>query len=143
MMKEDHLITPEDFISFYPQFGAAFPLVVIEAAVDSANSRFADFDEDTEEARRLFIAHRLTLYAKTALPESASGIPASASFAALAGAGDGSRVVSRKVDDVAVTYAVPSAAGSVSTGLTDLQETVFGRQLLLLLRLHAMPRYVP
>ena len=136
-------MTSDEFLAFYPQFAAGFPEIVMEAVTASANARFGDFEEDAEEARRLYMAHRLTLYAKTVPASSASGEIAPASFSSLAGAGDGTRIVSRKVDDVAVTYASSVGESSESSALADLKETVYGRQLLALLRLHAWPEYVP
>ena len=134
-------MTSEEFFAFYPQFEGVFPVAVLDAVISSANSRFTDFLEDTDEARRLFTAHKLTLYAKSAPPPAAPG--ESVSYAALAGAGDGTRVASKRVDDVSVTYASSAGSASASFGLADLEETLFGRQLLLLLRLHAWPRYIP
>ena len=134
--------------------------------MDSANLRFTDFGDDAPEARRLYVAHKLTLYAKTVPPESFSDSSGSASSAdsggassadsgsavsqswrasswsALSSAGDGSRITSKKVDGVSVTYASGGSAG-VSSSLADLTESVFGLQLLALLKLYSYPRYVP
>ena len=52
-------------------------------------------------------------------------------------------ISSKKVGDVSVTYSSSSSAGAVSTGLADLKETVFGLQLLSLLRLYGITRYIP
>lgn len=132
-------MTVSDFLAFYPQFAGAFPEPVVSAYAESAGLRFDEFGEDAEEARRLYTAHKLTLYAKTMPPEAGSG---EASFAALASAGDGTRIAGKKVDDVSVTYA-SGASASGSSGLADLSETLYGQQLLALLRVHALPRYVP
>ena len=135
-------MTPADFLAFYPQFSGVFPEVVLNAYAESANLRFDEFAEDAEEARRLFTAHRLTLYART-MPvprEDGGGV---SSFSALSSAGDGTKVTSRKVDDVAVTYASGNSSGGAASGLSDLSETTYGLQLLTLLRLHSCPRYVP
>ena len=134
-------MTPADFLAFYPQFDAVFPDVVLAAYVTSANLRFDEFGDDAEEARRLYTAHRLTLYAKT-VPSSLEAGAGVSSFSALASAGDGTKITSKKVDDVAVTYA-SSAGSSSASGLEDLSETIYGTQLLTLLRLHSYPRYVP
>lgn len=134
-------MTVSDFLAFYPQFTGAFPEPVVSAYAESAGLRFDEFGEDAEEARRLYVAHRLTLYAKT-MPLSPDAGSGEVSFSALASAGDGTRISSRKVDDVAVTYA-SGASASGSTGLADLSETLYGQQLLALLRVHALPRYVP
>ena len=59
---------------------------------------------------------------------------------------DGSKITSKKVDGVAVTYSSgASASGSSVSGssLADLSETIFGEQLLTLIRLYSYPRYVP
>ena len=133
-------MTAREFLAFYPQFGASVPAEVLETYIGLANARFDGFLEDAEEARRLYTAHRLTLWAK-AVPE-AAGDGAAVSPAVLAAAGGGQRIASKRVENVAVTY----ASGGSSSGLTafgDLEDTVFGRQLFSLLRLHAMPRYVP
>ena len=56
-------MTADAFLAFYPQFDRVFPEIVVSSYVEEANLRFADFGEDAEAARRLYIAHRLTLYA--------------------------------------------------------------------------------
>ncbi len=132
-------MTESDFLTFYPQFSGAFPDAVLAAFTESANRRFNDFDEDAEEARRLLTAHRLTLYARTVPAPAAGG--ASSSFAHLAASGSAERITGKRVDDVSVTYSSGSSAASGS--LADLGETVYGLQLLSLLRLHAGPVYVP
>lgn len=135
-------MTSSDFLTFYPQFENIIPDPVLAAFVESANARFDEFDEDTEEARRLYTAHKLTLYART-MPAALEAQGGASSFSALASAGDGTRFTSRKVDDVAVTYASGSSSSSAASGLEDLHETTFGIQLLSILRLHSYPRYVP
>lgn len=131
-------MTEEAFMAFYPQFAWRFPEIVVSSFVEEANLRFGGFQEDAERARRLLVAHRLTRYARTSPPEAASG---SLSLAALAAAGSSDRVAAKRVDDVSVAYA--SGASSASAGLADLTETAFGLELLALLRLHALPLYVP
>ena len=135
-------MTRADFLAFYPQFGSVIPDVVIDAFVDSANRRFQDFDEDAEEARRLYTAHKLTLYAR-GMPMHLDASGGAANSAALASAGDGGRVTGKRVDDVQITYSAGGSSSASSTGLSDLAETLFGQQLLGLLRMHAHPRYVP
>ncbi len=84
------------------------------------------------------MAHKLTLYAGTALPEGAS--PAKAQLAA---AGQGQqRIASKKAGEVSVAYAT-GASPAVYTGFADLKETSFGLQLLSLVRLYARGAYVP
>ena len=135
-------MTLADFTAFYPQFTGFTPSVVPETYVAQANERFSEFGEDTEEARRLYIAHKLTLYAQTALPAGSA-----ASLADLASAGEKrQQVSSKKVGDVSVSYsttASSSSSASSSSTLADLSETTYGLMLLSLIRLHRMPMYVP
>ena len=135
-------MTAADFLAFFPQFASVFPEIVLNYYVEAANCRFDEFEEDAEEARRLYTAHKLTLYAKTFPPslEAQGGVT---SFSALASSGDGTKITSKKVDDVAVTYASGASASGSATELADLQETLYGQQLLTLLHLHSYPRYVP
>lgn len=135
-------MTAADFLAFYPQFDSVFPEVVLNSVLDSASLRFDEFDEDAEEARRLYAAHKLTLYART-FPASLEAQGGVSSFSALASVGDGTKITSKKVDDVSVTYASGNSGSSIATGLSDLEETSYGLQLLTLLRLHSWPRYVP
>ena len=134
-------MTQEEFIAFYPQFAGFTPAVVLTTYIAQANARFSSFSpEDAEEARRLFTAHRLTLYARVALPD---GVTPSKSAIAAAGQSQ-QRVASKKVGEVSVTYSSgTSSAASVSTDLADLTETSFGLQLLSLLKLYSMTRYIP
>lgn len=84
------------------------------------------------------MAHKLTLYAGTALPEGAP--PAKAQLAA---AGQGQQqIASKKAGEVSVVYAT-GASPAVYTGFADLKETSFGLQLLSLVRLYARGAYVP
>ena len=53
-------------------------------------------------------------------------------------------VASKKVGEVSVSYSTSSSvASSVSTGFAELKETVYGLQLLGLLRLYGYAMYVP
>ena len=134
-------MTQEEFTAFYPQFAGFTPAIVLTTYVAQANARFGSFSpEDAEEARRLYTAHRLTLYARVALPEGTTP-----SKTAIAAAGQSQqRVASKKVGEVSVTYATgASSTVSVDTDLADLAETSFGLQLLSLLKLYSMTRYVP
>ena len=100
-------------------------------------------DYSPEEARRLYTAHKLTLYART-MPSSLEAGGGVSSVSALASSGDGTRVTSKRVDDVAVTYASgTSSSASFASGFADLAETLYGQQLFSLLRMHSYPRYVP
>ena len=134
-------MTQAEFTAFYPQFAGFTPAVVLAAYIAQANDRFSSFSPtDTEEARRLYAAHRLTLYARTALPEGSTP-----GKAAIAAAGQSQqKIASKKVGEVAVTYSSgTSSSSSVSTDLADLPETSFGLQLLSLLRLYGRSVYVP
>ena len=131
-----------EFTAFYPQFSGFTPAIVLSTYIAQANARFSSFTpEDAEEARRLFTAHRLTLYARVALPDGTTP-----SKAAIAAAGQAQqKIAGKKVGEVSVTYATGASSSSVSadTDLSDLTETSFGLQLLSLLRLYSMTRYVP
>ncbi|MBQ9210921.1 MAG: DUF4054 domain-containing protein [Clostridia bacterium] len=135
-------MTLSDFLAFYPQFSGVFPDVVLDSYIQSASCRFTDFGEDAEEAMRLYIAHKLTLYARS-MPSTLGASGGVSSFSALASSGDGGRITSKKVDDVAITYSAGASSAAGASELADLKETTFGQQLLTLLRLYAYPRYVP
>ena len=134
-------MTQSEFTAFYPQFAGFTPAIVLSTYIAQANARFGTFQpEDAEEARRLYAAHRLTLYARVALPDGTTP-----SKAAIAAAGQAQqKMASKKVGEVSVTYSSgTSSAASVSTDLADLTETSFGLQLLSLLRLYSRSVYVP
>ena len=134
-------MTAEDFLAFYPQFSSFSPGVVLPEYVRQANARFGDFGTDAEEARRLFTAHKLTLYSASCLPEGAAPVPA---VIASAGRGAMQEIASKKAGDVSISYNTSSSvSASVTTGFSDLKETVYGLQLLSLLRLHGRTRYIP
>ena len=135
-------MTQSDFTAFYPQFAGFTPAVVLNEYIRQANVRFSSFaDEDAEEARRLYTAHKLTMYARVALPEGVS--PTKAQIAAAGQAQQ--KIASKKVGEVAVTYTSGFSSSSVSvlTDLADLTETDFGLQLLSLIRLYGRSVYVP
>lgn len=134
-------MTAEEFLAFYPQFANVFPAVVLSSYIESANGRFSDLDDMAEEARRIYTAHKLTMYAKT-FPTASGESGSSISMAAIASAGDGTKITSKKVENVSVTYA-SSSGGSSSGSLGELEETIYGRQLLSILKLSARPRYLP
>lgn len=140
-------MTQQDFISFYPQFTGFTPAVVLSEYVAQANSRFSDFsEEDTEEARRLYVAHKLTLYSFTVpQPESPGAAPDPAALAAAGKAVAAKQQVSgKKVGEVSVSYTTGSyLSSSASSSLADLPETAYGLQLLTLIRQYGRPRYVP
>ena len=135
-------MTQVEFTAFYPQFAGFTPAIVLSTYIAQANARFEMFQpEDAEEARRLYAAHRLTMYARVALPDGTTP-----SKAAIAAAGQAQqKIASKKVGEVSVTYATGASSSSVSASsdLADLTETSFGLQLLSLLRLYSVTRYVP
>ncbi|MBQ6061787.1 MAG: DUF4054 domain-containing protein, partial [Clostridia bacterium] len=100
-------MTEASFLSWYPQFESFTPAFALRETVSRANGMFAGMEpEDAEEARRLYTAHRLALYA-LAQPESGAG----PQTAAAAGKTALQRVASRKVGEVSVTYAENASAG--------------------------------
>ncbi len=133
-------MTQSEFTSFYPQFAGFTPATVLTTYIAQANDRFTSFsDVDAEEARRLYIAHKLTLYSHMALPDGVTPTKAQ-----LAAAGQVQRVASKKVGEVSVAYAAgASSSASVSTDLADLTETDFGMQLLSLIKLYGRSIYIP
>ena len=114
--------------------------MLFRSYLDQANARFSLFSAtDAEEARRLYIAHKLTMYARTALP---AGVTPSMSSIAVAGK-QLSQIASKKVDDVEVRYATGSSASVRNdTGFADLDQTPYGLQLLALLRLYHATKYI-
>ena len=133
-------MTLAEFTAFYPQFAGFTPAVVLSEYIRQANARFASFtEEDAEEARRLYTAHKLTLYAGHALPEGVT--PTKAQIAAAGQAQQ--RIASKKVGEVSVTYAAGASSSSVSADMADLTETDFGMQLLGLIRMYGRSVYVP
>ena len=134
-------LSQSDFLAFYPQFSSFSQGVVLTEYLRQANARFSDFGEDAEEARRLFVAHKLTLYSASTLPEGVTPTPA---VIATAGRGAMQEVASKKAGEVSVSYDTSSsAAGSVQTGLADLPRTVYGLQLLSLIRMYGFAQYIP
>ncbi len=140
-------MTQSDFLAFYPQFAGFTPAVVLREYVAQANGRFSDYAEaDMEEARRLYVAHKLTLYSFTVPPPDGSGgAPGTADIASAGKAvAVKQQVSSKKVGEVAVSYTTGSYLSSgVASALADLTETAYGLQLLTLIRQYEKPRYVP
>ena len=134
-------MTAQEFTAFYPQFANFSPSVVLDTYVGQANVRFTDFDPaDAEEARRLYAAHKLTMWCRTALPDGATP-----SHSAISNAGRAeAQISSKRVDDVQISYSTSSSSTARnSTGFADLSETNFGLQLLSLLRMYHMTKYIP
>ena len=135
-------MTQAEFTAFYPQFAGFTPAVVLTEYIRQSNTRFSSFtEEDAEEARRLYTAHKLTMYARVALPDGVT--PTKAQIAAAGQAQQ--KIASKKVGEVAVTYSSGASSSSVSvkTDLADLTETDFGLQLLSLIKMYARSVYVP
>ena len=134
-------MTSQEFLAFYPQFGA-MPTVVINEYVNQANDRFDEFCDAAEEARRLYIAHKLTLYAQTYAPAQ-SGSATPSGMAALAGAGVSAQALSKSVGGVSVSKSEGSALSSIS-GYGEWKQTEFGLQLIGLAKIAvAGGRYIP
>ena len=124
-------MTEVEFLTFYPQF-SGIPGPVLEDSLSAANERFAWLDSDADRARRLFVSHRLTLWARTS---AASG----ASAETLSAAGDNTMITGKHVGELSVSY---SSRGNTG-GDSDLSLTTYGIQLKTLLRIHGYSRYVP
>ena len=135
-------LTPSAFLAFYPQFSSFSQGVVLTEYLRQANARFSDYEEDMDEARRLYVAHKLTLYAAASLPEGVTA-PTRAQIAS-SGSSTRQEVSSKKVGEVSVSYSDrESASANVFTGLSDLKETLYGLQLLSLIRMHGFAKYIP
>ena len=75
-------MTEDAFLAWYPQFSSFTPAVVLRETVSRANGLFSGMEpEDVEEARRLYTAHRLTLYV-LAQPDENNKSPKAAASAA-------------------------------------------------------------
>lgn len=133
-------MTRADFIEFYPQF-AAIPEAVCNEYIRQAELRFGDFEDMTDEARRLYVAHKLTLYAQTY-----AEIPTASSAAAmkkLAGSGVAAQELSKTVGGVSVSKSEGSALQGIS-GFAEWKQTEFGLQLIGLARIYSFGgRWVP
>ena len=133
-------MTEQEFLAFYPRFAFFSGSAVLPEYLRQANARFSDFGEDAEEARRLYTAHKLTLYAAGCLPEGAPPAPA---VIASAGREALREIAGKKAGEVSVTYSTSSASSGHYTGLSDMKQTVYGLQLLTLLRLYGFGKYIP
>ena len=132
-------MTVEYFQAFYPQFGGVNEFV-LEEFVKQSNLRFADCLDAAEEARRLYVAHKLTLWAQTYLPTDGNIFP---SMSALASSGVAAQALSKSVGGVSVSKSEGSGLNSIS-GYGELKQTEFGLQLIQLLKIAtAGGRYVP
>lgn len=121
-------MTKENFLAFYPQF-AIVRDVVIDEYVDMANRRFSDFADEADHARRLFIAHKLTLWAKTF--QGVASDPSSATYGQLASSGQAATILSKSVGGVSISKSEGAAVNSAS-GYGEWKQTDFGLQLIAL-----------
>lgn len=132
-------MTESSFLAFYPQFTCFAGGVVLPEFLRQANARFADFGEDAEEARRLYTAHRLILYASAMPPENQSSTLESLVQAAKQSLQE---ITSEKVGEVAISY-TSTQKSTATTAFKDLETTVFGLQLLSLLSQYGFSKYFP
>ena len=133
-------MTAEAFTAFYPQF-IVMPDAVLQEYVTQANARFDDFLDAAEEARRLYIAHKLTLYAQTYAD--VSGYTPGAAMTKLSGSGVAAQALSKSVGGVSVSKSEGSALNSIS-GYGEWKQTEFGLQLIGLAKIAvAGGRWVP
>ena len=125
-------MTKEDFLAFYPQF-AGFSEIVVNEYVDQSNARFEDLLDSAEEARRLYVAHKLTLYAQTYAPVIDPSNPA-LMMSKIAGAGVSAQALSKTVGGVSVSKTEGSATSGLS-GYAEWKQTEFGLQLITLAKI--------
>lgn len=125
-------MTKEAFLAFYPQF-TNFPEVVVNEYVEQSNIRFEDFQDTAEEARRLYIAHKLTLYAQTYVPVLDGSNPALL-MSKVSGAGVSAQALSKTVGGVSVSKTEGSALSGL-TGYAEWKQTEFGLQLITLAKI--------
>ena len=119
--------TLEDFLPFYPQF-INVPPVVLNEYIRQANLLPGDvWDEWLPEGRRLYVAHKCTLYLRTTVPDGASN-----DAVAAAGTAQGT-YASKSVGGVSVSYGANAATAGIE-GWGDLKETEFGIQFLSIAR---------
>ena len=122
-------MTQAEFTAFYPQFAGFTPAVVMTTYIGQANARFESFGEDQEEARRLYIAHKLTMYAYTFPAATGSGDdPSPITAASLSAAGKASsaqQATSKKVGEVQVSYSSGYSSSSSGSGQNSRVSTSF------------------
>jgi len=135
-------VTSVEFLAFYPQF-TSFPTIVMDKYVDQSNARFDEFCDAAEEARRLYIAHKLTLYAQTYSPAAGESENPAVVMARVAGAGVSAQALSKSVGGVSVSKSEGSATSGLS-GYAEWKQTEFGLQLIGLAKIAvAGARYIP
>lgn len=135
-------MTSAEFLAFYPQFSSFTP-VVMDTYIEQANNRFDEFCDAAEEARRLYTAHKLTLYAQTYAQTPVEGEPVGVVMSRLAGAGVSAQALSKSVGGVSVSKSEGSATSGLS-GYAEWKQTEFGLQLIGLCKIAvAGGRYIP
>ena len=135
-------MTSAEFLEFYPQF-SSIPSAVLNTYVEQANARFDEFCDAAEEARRLYTAHKLTLYAQTYAVAPTQGENPSVVMARVAGAGVSAQALSKSVGGVSVSKSEGSATSGL-TGYAEWKQTEFGLQLIGLAKIAvAGGRYIP
>ena len=135
-------MTSIEFLAFYPQFSST-PTVVLDTYIDQANNRFDEFCDAAEEARRLYTAHKLTLYAQTYAAAPVEGENPAVVMARLSGAGVSAQSLSKSVGGVSVSKSEGSATSGLS-GYAEWKQTEFGLQLIGLCKIAvAGGRYIP
>jgi len=135
-------VTKEIFLAFYPQF-SSIPSVVIDEYTNQSNARFEDFLDSAEEARRLYIAHKLTLWAQTFVPAPSGTENPAVVMSRLSGAGVSAQALSKSVGGVSVSKSEGSATSGLS-GWAEWKQTEFGLQLIGLAKIaYAGGRYIP
>lgn len=135
-------MTSVEFLAFYPQF-SSIPQVVIDEYTYQSNLRFDDFLDSAEEARRLYIAHKLTLYAQTYAQTPTEGENPGVVMSRLAGAGVSAQALSKSVGGVSVSKSEGSATSGLS-GYAEWKQTEYGLQLIALAKIAvAGGRYIP
>lgn len=127
-------------IAFYPHF-TGIPDMVIDEYVRQANLRFTDALDAAEEARRLYVAHKLTLWAQSAIQSTDGKTPPSLSR--IASAGVAAQSLSKSVGGVSVSKSEGTGVSSIQ-GYGELKETVYGLQLIAMLKTMTLGgRYIP
>jgi len=135
-------MTSGEFLAFYPQF-SSISSVVLNTYIDQANNRFDEFCDAAEEARRLYTAHKLTLYAQTYAATPTESESPSVVMARLSGAGVSAQALSKSVGGVSVSKSEGTATSGLS-GYAEWKQTEFGLQLIGLCKIAvAGGRYIP
>ena len=135
-------MTAAYFIAFYPKF-SIIPEMVLDTYVEQANLRFSQCLDAAEEARRLYVAHKCTLYAQTYADAPTDGSSPAVGMAKIAGKGVAAQALSKSVGGVSVSKSEGSGLSSIA-GFGELKQTEYGLELIGLLKIAtAGGRYVP